>query len=276
MHSEETSKYRSSEGVSAQALDAGRVALGVDAVRCTYGGVIAVDGVSFQATRGECVAIIGPNGAGKSTLLDNISGLNLDYTGTVTLLGHDVSGWPLHKRAALGVARSFQVPRMFGRMSVLSNLMVAAQKQAGENPLRAVLGGWQAGDRARLTRAHQLAAQFGLEPVLDSYAAELSGGQERLLELARALMSDPQVLLLDEPFAGVSPANRSRLVRHIRELSVKGGVTVLMVEHRLEWVKQLCERIVVMATGKVIAEGSLAEVVRHRDVIDAYLGRRAV
>ncbi len=252
------------------------LAIDVESIRCTYGGVVAVDGVSLRVSRGECVGIIGPNGAGKSTLLDNISGMNLEYEGKVAIFGTDVSRWPLHRRARLRMARSFQVPRMFGRMSVLSNLMAAPQGQRGENPFRAVWGAWRDDERRNLARAYELLAQFSIEHVADSYASQLSGGQERLLELARALMSGPELLLLDEPFAGVSPANRSRLVRHIRELSVKSGVTVLMVEHRLEWVRQLCDRIIVMAEGRVIAQGSLADVVRERHVIDAYLGRRAL
>jgi branched-chain amino acid transport system ATP-binding protein len=267
-----TSEYRRFRG--RETLDSGLV-LDVQALTCSFGGVRAVDNVSFRVTRGECVGIIGPNGAGKTTLLNSVSGVNRDYQGRVFLLGMDVSGWPLHRRARLGMARSFQTPRMFERMTVLSNLMVAPRGQSGENPILAFLGRWRGVDRRNLVLAHSLLAHFGLDRVANNYASELSGGQERLVELARALMGEPQLLLLDEPFAGVSPANRSRLIRRIRELSVKDGVTVVLVEHRLEWLAQLCDRVIVMAEGRVIAEGPLATVTSDRAVIDAYLGRQA-
>lgn len=254
----------------------GKAVLAVQGIRCQYGGVQAVNDVSFSMTRGESVGIIGPNGAGKSTLLDTITGLNRDYEGRVEMFGQDVTHWPMSSRAQLRMARSFQVPRMFGRMSVMSNLLVAPQNQRGESLLDAVLGTWRREDERHLERARAFLAQFGLERVQDQYASQLSGGQERLLELARALMTDPELILLDEPFAGVSPANRNRLVQHLRDLAGNQGVTLLMIEHRLEWVEQLCDRVIVMAQGAVIAEGTLAEVVRDRGVIDAYLGRRAM
>lgn len=256
--------------------DAGsaELVLEVADIHSSYGGVQAVRGVSFEVRRGECVGIIGPNGAGKSTLLDNVSGMNRDYTGAVRVLGTDVTKWPMHRRSGLSVARSFQSPRMFGRMTVLSNLMVAPQGQHGERLGRALFGGWREGERRRLARARELLDRFGLADHHDSYAAELSGGQERLLELARAMMTSPKVLLLDEPFAGVSPVNRQRLVHHLRLLARENSVSIVMVEHRLQWVEQLCDTVLVMAEGRVIAQGKLADVLRHHDVIDAYLGRR--
>lgn len=253
----------------------GRLVLEVTDIHSSYGGVQAVRGVSFEVRQGECVGIIGPNGAGKSTLLDNISGLKRDYTGTVRVLGTDVSKWPMHRRSGLSVARSFQSPRMFGRMSVLSNLMVAPQRQNGERVLTALVGSWRKTEHEHLARARQLLDRFGLADHHNSYAAELSGGQERLLELARAMMTSPQVLLLDEPFAGVSPANRQKLVFHLRDLAAANGVSIVMIEHRLQWVEQLCNHVIVMAEGRIIAQGSLADVLRHHDVVDAYLGRRA-
>jgi ABC-type branched-subunit amino acid transport system ATPase component len=251
------------------------VVLEASDIHSAYGGVQAVRGVSFEVRKGECVGIIGPNGAGKSTLLDNISGLNRDYTGRVRVLGTDVTRWPMHRRSGLSVARSFQSPRMFGRMTVLSNLMVAPQGQQGERVSRAIFGGWRQAEQRQLVRARELLDQFGLAGHHDSYAAELSGGQERLLELARAMMTNPKVLLLDEPFAGVSPANRQKLVHHLRALARVSSVSIVMVEHRLQWVEQLCDQVIVMAEGRIIAQGSLADVLRHHKVVDAYLGRRA-
>jgi branched-chain amino acid transport system ATP-binding protein len=254
----------------------GPLVLEVRDVHSAYGGVQAVRGVSFDVRQGQRVGIIGPNGAGKSTLLDNISGLNRDCTGVVKVLGADVSRWPMHRRAGLSVARSFQSPRMFGRMTVLSNMMAAPHGQRGERFLTAVFGGWRDAEQQQLLRALELLDRFGLAGHRDSYAAELSGGQERLLELARAMMTNPKVLLLDEPFAGVSPANRQKLVDHLRDLAQESAVSIVMVEHRLQWVEQLCDKVIVMAEGRIIAEGSLSDVLGHRDVIDAYLGRRAI
>ena len=262
------------DGEDPDAGSAGLV-LEVADIHSSYGGVQAVRGVSFTVRQGECVGIIGPNGAGKSTLLDNISGLNRDYTGAVRVLGTDVTKWPMHRRSGLSIARSFQSPRMFGRMSVLSNLMVAPQGQHGERLGKALFGGWREAEERQLARARELLQRFGLVSHQDSYAAELSGGQERLLELARALMTNPKVLLLDEPFAGVSPVNRQRLVHHLRLLARESAVSIVMVEHRLQWVEQLCDKVLVMAEGKIIAQGRLDEVLRHHHVVDAYLGRRA-
>ena len=233
-----------------------------------------MDGVSLNVMPGECVGLIGPNGAGKSTVLDNISGFNLKHRGRVHMFGTDVSSWPMQKRARLGVARSFQAPRMFGRMTVLSNLMVAPQRQPGESVLRVLAGGWRNAEQRHLDRARHFIQRFALNPVVDNYASDLSGGQERLVELARSLMTGPHLLLLDEPFAGVSPVNRRRLVEHLQHLSRDEGIAILMVEHRLEWVQQLCSRVLVMALGRIIAEGSLDEVAAMSSVVDAYLGRR--
>lgn len=245
-------------------------------VRCSFGGVQAVAGASLAVNPGELVGLIGPNGAGKSTLVDCISGLNRDYSGTVRLMGQDVSRWPLHRRAKRGLGRSFQSARLFGRMSTTSNVMLGAPPSAGENPLLALWGrSWLARDAAALQEADRLLAHFGLTTVHDNYGAELSGGQERLVELARVMMGQPKVLILDEPFAGVSPANRRRLANELVRLCRGGGVSMLMVEHRLEWVRQICDRVIVMANGIVIADGDLDQISRQDAVVAAYLGRPA-
>lgn len=250
--------------------------LDVADLKCQYGGVQAVAGASLSVKRGELVGLIGPNGAGKSTLVDCISGLNRDYSGTVNLLGEDVTRWPLHRRAKLGLGRSFQSARLFRRMSTLSNVIMGAPSGYGENPLLALFQRiWRPGDAAALKRAEELLANFGLSSISNSYGGELSGGQERLVELARVMMSAPKVLILDEPFSGVSPANRRRLADELVRLCKAENVAMLMVEHRLEWVREICDRVIVMANGVVIAQGDLETISRQDDVVAAYLGRPA-
>lgn len=251
-------------------------ALEVVDIRCSYGGVQAVAGASLVVNPGELVGLIGPNGAGKSTLVDCISGLNREYSGSVLLMGRDVTRWPLHRRAKMGLGRSFQSARLFGRMSTTSNVVLGAPSGPGENPLFALAGKtWLSGDARALQHADALLAHFGLSNIQDNYGAEISGGQERLVELARVMMGEPKVLILDEPFAGVSPANRRRLADELVRLCSTSGVSMLMVEHRLEWVRQICDRVIVMANGAVIADGDLDSISRQDAVVAAYLGRTA-
>lgn len=228
--------------------------------------------MTFDVPRGSFYGLIGPNGAGKSTLLDCISGVNVTYAGRIFLEGVDVTRLPLQRMAARGLGRTFQTARVFRRMSVMSNLMVAARNPAGESLREALLKTWKADEARHLTRAWSILNFFDLAHVADNWGSELSGGQERLIELSRLLMSHPQVVLLDEPFAGVSPANRAKLAKQLKVLSRDTGVTILMVEHRLEWVEHLCDRVFVMAEGRLIAQGTLAELRRERAVIDSYLG----
>jgi branched-chain amino acid transport system ATP-binding protein len=238
----------------------------------SYGGVQAVRGVDLEIRAGEFVGLIGPNGAGKTTLLDLISGAVRVKRGTVTFFGQDITGKPLHAVARLGLVRTFQTARVFARMTVLSNLMAAPAGQRGEGLVGAVFGRWRDQEREQLDRAGEMLARFRIAEAREQYGAELSGGQRRLTELSRTLMAGPMMLLLDEPFAGVSPTNRARLATHLRALSREHGITVLMIEHRLELVEQLCERIVVMAEGRAIAEGTMDTLRRNAAVVSAYLG----
>jgi branched-chain amino acid transport system ATP-binding protein len=160
-------------------------------------------------------------------------------------------------------------------MSVMSNLMVAARHPAGERLAAVLFGSWHSNEAENLARAWSILRFFDLTQIANNWGSELSGGQERLVELSRILMSRPQIVLLDEPFAGVSPTNRERLADRLRELSTSTGVTILMVEHRLEWVEHLCEKVFVMAEGRLIAQGTMAELRMHRAVIDSYLGTPA-
>ncbi len=246
--------------------------LEVKGLSCSYGGLQAVKDVSFTVPRGSIVAIIGPNGAGKSTLIDCISGSNTSYSGTVRFSGSDVTRMPAHKIARLGLLRTFQVPRLFGRLTVLSNLMVAPRRQAGERLLRGLIGGWKHEELIALQRATALLERFQLTRVADNYGLALSGGQQRLVELSRIVMAAPQLVLLDEPFAGVSPANRSHLGDLLLQLQRDFGMTIVMVEHRLEMVERLSSDVLVMANGSVAARGTLAELRGMPKVVEAYLG----
>jgi len=237
-----------------------------------FGGMQAVDGVSFSVPQGVFWGLIGPNGAGKTTLIDCVSGVHDSYKGQVSFDGRDITGWPLHRVARLGLSRSFQVSRIFGRMTVLSNLMAAPPAQHGERLARSFLGGWQEQEQGHLQRAWQMLKRFSIGDVADNYGTDLSGGQRRLTELSRGLMTGLKMLLLDEPFAGISPTNRARLAEDLTTLCREEGITILMIEHRLELVEQLCDHIIVMAEGKVIARGSMADLRQNAAVVAAYLG----
>ncbi len=251
-------------------------ALRVVDLACSFGGVQAVRGVTFDVAQGAFVGLIGPNGAGKSTLIDCISGRNRSYRGKVGALGADITRLPLYKVARRGVVRTFQVARPFPKLTVLSNLMVGPRDQTGERVERTLIGGWHGQERTLVSRARSTMDVFGLGRVENNYGSELSGGQERLVELSRAVLCEPRVLLLDEPFAGVSPVNRQRLADLLKGLVADGNMTILMVEHRLEWVERLCSRILVMVEGSLILEGTLPEIRSNERVIEAYLGPSTV
>lgn len=248
------------------------VLLRVDALRHSFGGLQALDGVNMEIRAGELVGLIGPNGAGKSTLIDCLSGHIANYRGMVTFDGADISRLPLHKVARRGLVRSFQVSRVFDRLTTTSNLLLAPQKQRGETLLGALLGRWRREESEHLREVSQVLADFDLARVGDAYAGEVSGGQRRLIELSRALLTRPKMLLLDEPFAGVSPANRRILGHWLLKLNQESGLTILMVEHRLEEVERLCPRAIVMAAGRPIAQGALSDLRADKEVVSAYFG----
>lgn len=247
------------------------VALKVQDLRKSYGNVRAIDNVSLSVKRGAFFGIIGPNGSGKSTLVDCLSGSITDYDGTVEFNGRDISHFGTRRVARLGLLRTFQTSRLFERMSVLSNLMVCMPNQKGEKFFGAALGRWGTQQRMTVAQARDVLAAYGLSNQENLYASELSGGQRRLLELARLSVMDPKAVLLDEPFAGVSATYRAILRDNFRSLS-KRGVTVVMIEHRLELVEELCDTIAVMVEGKLIVEGSMEEIRQDEIVRTAYIG----
>ncbi len=239
----------------------------------SYGAVRAVDGVTISVAPGEVLGIVGPNGAGKSSLLAAVGGQLRPTSGQIRLDGVDVTKLSPHRRARRGVVRTFQDTSEFGRLTVFENLLVAGLGMHGASLYAATVG---ARAQARRTataaeRAAELLARFELEPMRDTYAMELSGGQRRLVEVMRGLMREPKLMLLDEPTVGVAPHLSEQLRREYRRIAAS-GVAVLMIEHVLEVVEEVSDRVVVMDNGSVIAEGTYDQVMQSQAVREAYLG----
>jgi branched-chain amino acid transport system ATP-binding protein len=256
--------------------DAGAALLRAVDVTMRFGGAVAVDGVSLAVRAGEITGLIGPNGAGKSTLFDILAGDRRPSKGQVLLYGEPVETSPAHSRLARGLGRSFQIPRPFAGMTLVENVMLGAQRHAGERVWPNLFAPRRVArtEAVLLARAMELLDFVTLAPLARQPARVLSGGQRKLLELARLLMAEPSVVLLDEPAAGVHPALLEFIMQRIRSLNA-AGVTFLIVEHNMELVTRLCERVFVMAGGALVCEGSAAEVLRDPRVIEAYLGGAA-
>ena len=237
-----------------------------------FGGVHAVNGASFEVPEGRITGLIGPNGAGKSTVLNLVAGALKPTAGRISYRGQDITGLPSYKVARRGIIRTFQLSSEFSGLTVLENLLVAAPGQRGEALWQAALGKryWRRHERAVVQRARQLLARFDMSAKEDEYAGNLSGGQKRLLEVMRGLMADPALLLLDEPMAGVNPSLARKIERYLLDLRAE-GLTMLMIEHELAVVERLCDAVIVMAQGRVISQGTMAEVRTDREVLDAYL-----
>jgi ABC-type branched-subunit amino acid transport system ATPase component len=241
-------------------------------LRIDFGGVHAVDGASFTIAPGRITGLIGPNGAGKSTALKLIAGALRPTAGKIVHRGEDIAGEPAWEVARRGLIRTFQLSSEFARLTVIENLLVAAPDQRAVTFLGSLRGKryWRGQQRELVERARGLLADFELLPKADDYAGTLSGGQKRLLEMARALMARPSLLLLDEPLAGVNPTLRVTVEDHLRRLRDE-GLTMVMVEHELGAVERCCESVIVMAQGRVLATGSMEEMRANEEVVDAYL-----
>jgi branched-chain amino acid transport system permease protein len=237
-----------------------------------FGGVHAVSGVTLSVRRGTVTGLIGPNGAGKSTLLSLLAGTERASAGQVFYQGADVTGLPAFRRARLGLVRTFQLASEFRRLTVMENLLCAAPGNRGETMRGAFAGRryWRGDEAAAVAKAAGILERFGLETLANSYAGDLSGGQRRLVEIMRALMTDPTMLLLDEPMAGVHPELARRIGNLLTELS-RDGLTVLMVEHELAIMDEFCDPVIVMAEGSVLAEGTMAQLRARSEVVEAYL-----
>jgi neutral amino acid transport system ATP-binding protein len=239
-----------------------------------FGGVRAVDGATLDVEAGSITGLIGPNGAGKSTLFNCISGFLRPQSGSVLLDGKRIHRSAPHRIARAGLVRTFQTPRALTRMTVLENVILAAPRNGGERLGGALAPGARRREREARARAVELLELVRLDGHADALAGTLSGGQRKLLDLVRALMVEPRILLLDEPMAGVSPTLRVELLEHILALRDRDGVTLLIVEHDLDFVMRASDRVIVMNDGQVIAQGAPDEVRADERVVDAYLGAR--
>src|SRR5688500_11642622 len=247
-------------------------AIVVDGVTRTFGGLTAVSVDHLEVQRGGITGLIGPNGAGKTTLFNLLTGFDQPNSGTWAFDGRPLGKLPPHQVARLGVVRTFQLTKALSRLSVMQNMLLGAQGQSGEGFFRALLPRtWKAQEKANTEKAMDLLQRFKLDAKKDDFAGTLSGGQRKLLEMARALMSDPQVVMLDEPMAGVNPALTQSLLGHVKDLREQ-GMTVIVVEHDMDVVRDISDWVVVMAAGRVIAEGPPESISQNQAVVDAYLG----
>ena len=248
-----------------------------DGVVKRFGGIRAVDGASLGVREGSITALIGPNGAGKTTLFNVLTGFYRGDAGEVTFDGNRIIRRPPYAIARFGMVRTFQITKALARMPVIDNMMLGAPDQPGEKLANVVLRprGWRQRESEVRDQAMELLEVFNLTPLVDAYAGTLSGGQRKLLELARALMTRPRLLMLDEPMAGINPTLGRRLLDHMQRLRSEQGVTFLFIEHDMEVVMNHSDHVIVMAEGRVIADGEPREVRADPAVIDAYLGGAA-
>ena len=237
-----------------------------------FGGLTAVDVAHVEVQRGAITALIGPNGAGKTTFFNLLTGFDKPDSGSWSFNGESLSGTPAYKVARRGMVRTFQLTKALSKLSVLENMRLGATEQRGESVLRALVAPlWRGQEQSITERADELLQRFKLDAKREDFAGSLSGGQRKLLEMARALMTDPELVMLDEPMAGVNPALTQALLEHVKGLREE-GMTVLFVEHDMDVVRDISDWVVVMAQGAVVAEGPPDEVMADPAVIDAYLG----
>lgn len=246
--------------------------LSVAGLRRDFGGVWAVQDATFDLRRGAITSLIGPNGAGKSTVVGIVGGAITPGAGRILFDGADITTLPPHERARMGLVRTYQLSSEFGKLTVLENLLVARPGQRGER-MRTLLYGkryWRSQEAELVDQARILLDRFGMSGKEEEYAGDLSGGQKRLLEIMRALMCHPKLLLLDEPMAGVNPTLAKTIEGYLADLAAE-GLTMLLVEHELGLVERLSESVIVMAQGKVIATGTMPQLRARPEVLHAYL-----
>jgi len=243
-----------------------------DHVSRKFGGLVAVDVEHLEIPRGAITALIGPNGAGKTTLFNLLTGFDKPDTGSWSFSGENLAGIPAHKVAEMGQVRTFQLTKALGLLTVLENMKLGAKDQTGESLFQSIFPFlWKKQEAEIEERALEILERFKLLKLKDDFAASLSGGQRKLLEMARALMTNPTLVMLDEPMAGVNPALTESLLEHILDLKTE-GMTVLFVEHDMHMVRHIADWVVVMAEGRIIAEGPPEDVMKDEAVVDAYLG----
>jgi branched-chain amino acid transport system ATP-binding protein len=250
-------------------------ALAVQGVGVSFSGVTALSDVSLEVSRGEILGLIGPNGAGKTTLFDAISGLREPDGGSIRCQGIDITGWSVVRRSRAGMRRTFQRQQVFGRLTVEENLICALEWRGGGGGILAdmvALPRRRRLEHGRRTQVNQVLQKCGLESVRDAMAGSLPIGTARMVELGRALVDVPSVLLLDEPTSGLGDSEAERLGTVLRELRDEGSCAILLVEHDISFVMAHCDRIVVLQSGTVLAEGSPSAIQDNSEVRDAYLG----
>ncbi|EMA18622.1 ABC transporter ATP-binding protein [Haloarcula argentinensis] len=248
--------------------DSGRAVLRTDGVTKRFGGLTAVDDVDIAIHSGEIIGLIGPNGAGKSTLFNCITGALTPDEGRVYLQGEDVTDWPEHKIARAGLGRMFQETRIFGDMTVRKNLLLAAQEGGAD-----VSSLMRRPDSSLLARTDELLDYVDLGGLAETRAGRMSFGQQKLLEFAMELMSEPEILLMDEPAGGINPSMLGNLIDYIRNANEEQESTIFLIEHNMDFVMDIADRIYVLAHGERIAEGTPEEIQNDQRVLDAYLGR---
>lgn len=248
--------------------------ISVKNLKKSFGGITAVDIKELSFIEGELTSVIGPNGAGKTTFFDLISGFQNADSGDIFLKEKNISNSQPYKIARMGMVRTFQLTKVFDRMTVMENLLFSGSNVNNDSFLRSILklNSQKVYENSLKDKANEIMNDLNIGHMADSYARELSGGQKKLLELARAIINEPEILLLDEPLAGVNPKLAGDILSLIKKLS-EDGITIVMVEHNIEAVMKISERVVVLAEGSLIADGSPNEIRTNKNVIEAYLGK---
>ena len=248
--------------------------ISVKNLKKSFGGIAAVDVKELSFIKGELTSVIGPNGAGKTTFFDLISGFQNADSGDIFLKEKNISNSQPYKIARMGMVRTFQLTKVFDRMTVMENLLFSGSNVNNDSFLRSILklNSQKVYENSLKDKANEIMKDLNIGHMADSYARELSGGQKKLLELARAIINEPKILLLDEPLAGVNPKLAEDILSLIKKLS-EDGITIVMVEHNIEAVMKISERVVVLAEGSLIADGSPNEIRTNKNVIEAYLGK---
>ena len=248
--------------------------LALHTITVTFGGLVAVNGFSMSIPQGAITGLIGPNGAGKTTAFNVLAGRLKPDSGTVMFEGADITSLPPHARAQLGIARTFQLPHEFARLTVIENLMAAADARLGESLINAVFRRARFFDEEQeiYERARGLLRFLGLQHLALQQAGSLSGGQKKLMELGRALMREPRIVLLDEIGAGINRTLLTEIADMLLKLRTERGITFCLIEHDLDYVSKLCDSVYVMAGGSLLAQGSVVEVRADERVVDAYFG----
>ena len=248
--------------------------LEINGITKSFGGLKAVNNCSFNVKKGTITGLIGPNGAGKTTLFNVITGQLLAEEGSIKIDGEEISQLPPYTTFKKGIVRTFQIPRELKRMTVLENLMVIKSNQSGENLFTTWFNPWKVNreENENLNKAEEILDFLKLSHLADEYAGNLSTGQKKLLEIGRTLMSDPKIILLDEPAAGVNPTLMNNIVDRIIAISKERNITFLIIEHNMDLIMNLCNPIIVMSYGSKLAEGNAKSIRNNTAVVDAYLG----